>query len=294
MPVTPDKLDDVAALTSAMAKFTVVVDHPAQVDALLAHAPPPPSASGAPSPWHVMLMVDSGYHRDGVDPEGELALELARRLHESPDVEFGGVYTHGGHSYDVEGREAISAISAAERDAVVALAKRLRDAGIPCSDVGVGSTPTCSRPPTDGRGLEGVTEMHPGNYIFYDTAQLAVGSCDTVDDVAVRIATRVVGHYPPSTLLIDMGWTAQGGGQGKEAHYGEFTNAPDLRVRQLKQEAGEVESRDGGAIDFSKYPVGSVLMFAPYHSCAAGHCHQTLKVMADGKLVGELEVAKGW
>uniref|UniRef100_A0A7S2C2R7 D-serine dehydratase-like domain-containing protein n=1 Tax=Octactis speculum TaxID=3111310 RepID=A0A7S2C2R7_9STRA len=177
------------------------------------------------------------------------------------------------------------------RDAVVVLAKRLRDAGIPCPDVGVGSTPTCSRPPTD---LEGVTEMHPGNYIFYDTAQLAIGSCDTVDDVAVRIATRVVGHYPPSTLLIDMGWTAQGGGQGKEAYYGEFTNAPDLRIRQLKQEAGEVESREGGSIDFSKYPVGSILMFAPYHSCAAGHCHQSLKVVAHGKIVGELEVAKGW
>ena len=34
--------------------------------------------------------------------------------------------------------------------------------------VGVGSTPTCSNPPA---ALPGVTEMHPGNYIYYDTMQ---------------------------------------------------------------------------------------------------------------------------
>jgi hypothetical protein len=36
--------------------------------------------------------------------------------------------------------------------------------------VGVGATPTCSNPPT---ALPGVTEMHPGNYI-YDTMQQAM------------------------------------------------------------------------------------------------------------------------
>lgn len=33
--------------------------------------------------------------------------------------------------------------------------------------VGVGSTPTCSNPVA----LKGVTEMHPGNYIYYDVMQ---------------------------------------------------------------------------------------------------------------------------
>ena len=52
----------------------------------------------------------------------------------------------------------------------------------------------------------------------------------------------------------------QGGGQGKDVNYGVITNAPDLRVRQLKQEAGEVESVDGGPIDFEQHPIGSILL----------------------------------
>ena len=34
---------------------------------------------------------------------------------------------------------------------------------------------------------------------------------------------------------------------------------------------GEVESSDGSPIDFAAHPIGSILPFAPYHSCAATH-----------------------
>ena len=43
---------------------------------------------------------------------------------------------------------------------------RLREAGVESPVVAVGSTPSCSKPPDD---IEGVTEFHPGNYIFYGT-----------------------------------------------------------------------------------------------------------------------------
>ena len=124
--------------------------------------------------------------------------------------------------------------------------------------------------------------------------QASIAACDP-EDVAVRVLTRVLGHYPKSNmLLVDMGWTAQGGGQGKEAGYGSFPDNPDLAVAVLKQEAGEVTSADGSPIDFARYPVGSLLHFAPFHSCASGHCHPTLKVVQNGQVVDELEVAKGW
>lgn len=41
--------------------------------------------------------------------------------------------------------------------------------------VGVGSTPTCSNPPN---ALPNVTEMHPGNYIYYDTMQEVIGGVE--------------------------------------------------------------------------------------------------------------------
>ena len=43
---------------------------------------------------------------------------------------------------------------------------RIRAKGIECKTVGVGATPTCSQPP-DKNFIEGITEFHPGNYVFY-------------------------------------------------------------------------------------------------------------------------------
>jgi hypothetical protein len=45
--------------------------------------------------------------------------------------------------------------------------RRLDTYGVTVSNVAVGSTPTCSYPADD---LEGVTELHPGNYIVYGTS----------------------------------------------------------------------------------------------------------------------------
>lgn len=49
-----------------------------------------------------------------------------------------------------------------------------------------------------------------------DVQQSLVGSC-RLEDVAVRVLTRVIGHYPHrNQLLVDCGWTAlshDGGGR---------------------------------------------------------------------------------
>ena len=41
---------------------------------------------------------------------------------------------------------------------------RLNELGIPCPVVAMGATPTCSKP---DEKMKMVTELHPGNYIFY-------------------------------------------------------------------------------------------------------------------------------
>ena len=163
--------------------------------------------------------------------------------------------------------------------------------------VGVGSTPTCSKPPADG--LEGVSEMHPGNYFVYDCTQSDIGSC-TDDDVATRVLTRVIGHYKNNTgnmLLIDLGWTgcsAQGSGVG----YGRIENHPELYIHQLKQEAGEVVSSVKGVpLDLNKYPIGSFLKVMPHHACATAAMHSSVHVVptaSSDKVIGEWNACRGW
>eukprot|EP00629_Pelagomonadales_sp_RCC1024_P008753 CAMPEP_0119267440 /NCGR_PEP_ID=MMETSP1329-20130426/5578_1 /TAXON_ID=114041 /ORGANISM="Genus nov. species nov., Strain RCC1024" /LENGTH=424 /DNA_ID=CAMNT_0007267365 /DNA_START=166 /DNA_END=1437 /DNA_ORIENTATION=+ len=273
IPLSFDKIPAVEALAERLDAFHVLVDHPQQVRLLGARRgaafsmqvePLASRPEGAPR-ISVYVGVDCGYHRDGVDPNDPASLALVKRIDECGALSFAGLYTHGGHSYDCQSIDEVRAVAAQERDEIVAFAEKCRAAGVAVPSVGVGSTPTCSNPPAH---LEGVDEMHPGNFMYYDLVQTRLGSC-AVEDVAPRVLTRVVGNYPHSnTLLIDCGWTgasAQGAGTG----YGCIPDHPHLVIASLKQECGEVTTRDGDPIDFSRYPVGTLLEIAPHHSCAS-------------------------
>ena len=140
-----------------------------------------------------------------------------------------------------------------------------------------------------------MTELHPGNYLFFDTTQARLGACDRDAEVACRVLTRVVGHYARSnTLLVDLGWTGVSA-QGKERGYGALVGEPNLKIVNLKQEAGELTTVDGAPIDYARYPIGSFLELLPHHSCAAAHQHASLFVVDDDdRVVAEWQRARGW
>lgn len=242
-----------------------------------------------------MLDFGSGYGRDGVDPLSENALSLCKLIVDSPYADFFMIYTHGGNSYDANTPEGVMKYSVLERDAVVGFKKRLEaelGVDIPCS---VGSTPSCSHPPADG--WDGVAEIHPGNFLMYDYQQCLISSCKE-SDVACRVLTRVVGHYPQTnSIQVDLGWTGCSA-QGAEHNYGKFEGQDDspssLIIANLKQEAGTVTRRDKGPIDFSLYPIGSMLKLIPWHACAACHQHSTLYIVDGEEIVEKWSTATGW
>ncbi|MFP3481322.1 alanine racemase, partial [Burkholderia sp. SIMBA_057] len=75
-----------------------------------------------------------------------------------------------------------------ERAGCVRAAQRLRDAGIPCPAVSVGSTPTAL---AVGQ-LEGVTEVRAGVYVFFDLVMHNVGVC-ALEDIALSVLATVIG-----------------------------------------------------------------------------------------------------
>ena len=85
-------------------------------------------------------------------------------------------------------------------------------------------------------------------------------------------------------------------GQGEEHGYGVIADHPELKIVQLKQEAGEIESSDGSPLEYSRYPIGSILQLLPYHSCAAVACHASMQVVAeDGDTItGAYKICRGW
>jgi D-serine ammonia-lyase len=254
-----------------------------------------------------------------VEPSSDEALSLVTLVRSSPELKLRILYTHGGHSYDVPPGSIpdIQRVAAQERDSIVALAKRV-PGGVEGVITGVGSTPTCSHPPADG--LEGISEMHPGNYLLYDVTQMLIGSC-TREQIAMRVLTRVVGHYPSrasnptqpapavrtnslfartgNTIQIDCGWTGCSQ-QGKENGFGEIEKygssaSSNLVITNLKQEAGSVTTIDGSPLNFADYPLGTLMAILPWHSCAASHQHRRIYVTDGGDdIVDTWATVDGW
>jgi len=91
-------------------------------------------------------MCDCGYGRDGVDVDSEDAVGIVERIKDSEFANLHMLYTHGGHSYDVEygDVDAIIQTSEQERDTIVKFANKLYGMWLAEEGkliTGVGSTP---------------------------------------------------------------------------------------------------------------------------------------------------------
>jgi len=291
--VAPSRLPDIRDLVKRVDRLNLLVDHPGTIDRL------EDDARHHGVLYRVFLEVDCGYHRAGVDPMSSDALELANRLASSKRLELQGILTHAGHAYASRNADEIRRVAAQERDVTIGFAQRLRDAGISVSEVSVGSTPTMCL----AEDLTGVTEMRPGNYVFFDAFQAAIGSC-AVDDVAFSIAAEVIGQYPAQNrLLVNAGALAFSKDPGAchldaSCGYGIVQSLdgrasyPDLRLFSLSQEHGQITS--DRPIAWSELPIGTKLRILPNHSCLAAACFDCYEVLRGDQVVDRWHPVRGW
>lgn len=277
-PLILTRLAEVAELADRIT-LRLVVDSPEAVDAL--------EALGRP--LHVWLKVDCGYHRAGVDPESPQALALARRLAESPALIFDGLLTHSGHAYHGASREEIAAIAEQERGVMAGLAERLRGEGIEVPEVSVGSTPALSAVAS----LEGITEIRPGNYCFYDFTQVTLGSCEA-RDCAVTVLSSVVSSRPDvGHAVVDAGALAMSKDLGPDrskglgevfSDYGSGTLDSEVRLTSLSQEHGILSV---------PRPVGSRVRILPNHSCLTAAMFDEYAVVRGEEVVDRWKIWRG-
>lgn len=245
--------------------------------------------------WSVFLEVDCGNGRTGCLWNSETAVEIGKAASSAPNVKFQGLYTHCGNSYSTD-IDVKTKVQQDTFDRLTALKNRLSEAGVECKSFGTGSTPSCSKPI---KCMSGLTEMHPGNYIFNDYQQVTVDSC-SFDDIACKVATTVISHKPENkTIAIDCGWTALGldGPDMKNCvaplGMAPIEGHPELRMKKMTQEIGKLEAAEG-EIDYSKYPLGSRLYLFPWHSCCTASCHPVYYIHSGDKIVGTWKTTRGW
>lgn len=287
--MVPARLDTVAALRADGADLAIVTDNVGVAQAIAAHD----------GEFPVLIEVDTGGRRAGVLPDDPVLVDIGSVLHGGPRTRLAGVMTHAGHAYHASDPAEVRAIAAAERDGIVAAARTLRNAGLPCPVVSAGSTPTAMA----ADHLDGVTEMRPGVYMFGDLDQQAIGSCGR-DDIALGVLASVIGHNRAAgTLLVDAGGLALSKDRSAnefrpEVGYGEVCDAETaaplagLYVTDCHQEHGIVPVPDPTLYD--RLPVGAVVRVLPNHACMTAAAWESYAVVEDGTVVGEWRRINGW
>jgi D-serine deaminase-like pyridoxal phosphate-dependent protein len=231
--------------------------------------------------------VDCGTHRLGTKPgapTAELVAPLARRCRHTT---FAGVLTFAGHAYGAHSVEELRSIAADERAAVRETAEELAGLGVEAQALSVGTTPT-SHQLDDA---EGVTEIRPGNYVFYDATQVALGLV-SAERCALSVLATVLATPDPQRLILDCGSKALAAERltTLSPGLGLVADHDDLVVGRLFEEHAVVEAAKPSTI-----PIGARLRVIPNHSCASANLHERMLITEGQDVVDEWRIAaRGW
>jgi D-serine deaminase-like pyridoxal phosphate-dependent protein len=223
---------------------------------------------GAREPLGVVIELDPGLHRTGVDPEA--VLDIARAAERS-GLRVRGAFTFGGHGY------ACDATEPAADDEVRTLARAaelLSGGGFDTEVLSAGSTPTAL-----GAARGPVTDIRPGTYVFHDAQQVALGVA-TIDEVALVVAATVVASHGDGRFVLDAG--SKSLASDRPAYvpgYGLLPAYPDAEIRSLSEHH---------AVAWTTGPrprIGDVVAVIPNHSCVVVNLADDLTAVRNGEVV---------
>jgi D-serine deaminase-like pyridoxal phosphate-dependent protein len=241
----------------------------------------------------VLVKVDVGFHRCGINPEEADAVEFVTGVAALPGLRFRGLLSHAGHAYGAGSDAEAEKIAQDEAGLMRMLADRVRRAGVPVDELSVGATPTARFSVRE----DGLTELRPGNYVYYDRTQVALGAAQW-DDCALTVLARVVSRPAADRVILDSGSKTltndQARGSGNPAGYGAVMQdldaaAPDdtLLIERLSEEHATVRVT---ASQRALVP-GDLVRIVPNHSCVVSNLVDHVWRVDGNEVIGRVEIA---
>jgi D-serine deaminase-like pyridoxal phosphate-dependent protein len=244
----------------------------------------------------VLVKVDVGFHRCGIDPQGD-ALGFLQIVAALPGLRLRGLLSHAGHSYHAASEEALDAIAAEETGTLLRIRDRAAAAGIALDEVSVGATPTLRYSVRQ----KGITELRPGNYVYFDRTQVSLGAA-TLDDCALTVLATVVSKPAEDRIILDCGSKTltndQARGISKAAGYGavlagstdnlDWAREVDeaLTIERLSEEHATVRVAGGTPLQ-----PGDRVRVLPNHSCVVSNLVDVVRLVEGDAVIDTLPVA---
>lgn len=284
-PVVVDKIPAIVKLSSQIS-LKILVDHPSVVEHLNTNA------KEHQSMLNVLMKVYCGYHRCGVNPKSPSAMKLAKKIANASNLDFAGILTHGGHSYDANSVDEIKAIAKQEQDIMAKFAMTLKHESEDLAPkiVSIGSTPTMIMCDSI---REEITEIRPGNYVFFDYTQVALGVCE-LGDCAQSVLASIVGTYE-DYIVVDAGALSLSKDLGStqiepDTGYGRILRDYEgsieydgFKINSLSQEHGKISVDPSSTLRAVKH--GDKIRIIPNHSCLTQYLFDKFYLVDNNRVI---------
>jgi D-serine deaminase-like pyridoxal phosphate-dependent protein len=263
--VDKHKIYRLACMAETGVKITVAVDRAENIDDLSA------AARTVDSTLHVLVEIDVGMSRCGVDSEAE-ALDLARRIERAQGLVFDGLQAYEGHLVydtfqptkltDAVKRQGVGKM----QEKVARIRDHLESRGIPVKEISGGGTGTYHITGDDTIW----TEIQAGSYVFMDSVYsrggLPFGN-------SLSILTTVI-HKRPGVAVTDAGLKVCTTEHGLPLIKGR----PELCVTGLAEEHGRIADRKDELEYLQK------IEYIPSHCCTTVNLHDLYFGVRKGRL----------
>ncbi len=258
-PLNPVNADRVIALLDRT-RLSFIVDHPVVAKQWSE------AMTAARKQVDVLVKVDVGFHRCGIDPAGVDAVAMIRAVAGLPGLRFTGVLSHAGHAYHAHSEDELREIANSEAATLRDLVERCRKDGIQVEEVSAGATP----PARFSLQQDGFTEFRPGNYVYFDRTQVALGAA-SFDDCALTVLATVVSKPAADRIIFDSGskTLSNDGARGftPAPGFGVVLDHPNLLIERLSEEHATVRVMDGS----TPLEPGDRVRIVPNHSCVVSN-----------------------
>lgn len=232
------------------------------------------------NPYKVYIEIDAGYSRSGIFYEDtEKITSLIKHTKQSKLAEFHGFYIHDGRTYKAREKKEIEQIIAPSLKALRKLKSQF-----PNAKTSLGDTPSASVL----SDFEGIDELTPGNFIFFDWMQANIGSC-TSNNIAVSVQLPVAQIISNGNQAIVHGGAVHlskdfitvNGNQTFGQLFVDSAETPEIfpnsYLSALSQEHGTVSG-------FNSYPNKEYITVYPIHSCLTANLFDRY-VLTSGKVI---------
>ena len=221
----------------------------------------------------IYIKIDTGYKRTGIPSSRSGQIDtLLKTISNNKKLIFKGFLTHTGHTYDAK---STNEIFSRHFDALLKMnaLKQKYKTDFPQLELSFGDTPSCSI----CSNFNGIDEIRPGNFIFYDLMMYDLGIC-SFEEIAVRMVCPVVAKHPSRNEIVIYGGAVHFSKDsiintnGKQI-YGRIVLLKNKEkilldslnyVARLSQEHGILKVTQN---QFKNFEVGDLVEIIPVHSC---------------------------